>query len=186
MVHAIKISGENRGFAPAGPRADFDDGVSIFVFIRGKQADLNFALKVRYPFFQIGNLIVGHCRDVDITGSSKFAIIVQLTPRGFEFTPAPKQFLNASMFAHDFAGMRAVLEQMWVGNLTLELFEAFPLALDKEIKIHNDVAGLYQPPKKPRKRSRLYNNLSFFLGARGFGTAVTAGGECVYARAGDS
>jgi hypothetical protein len=79
------------------------------------------------------------------------------------------------MFAHDFAGMRAVLEQMWVGNLTLELFEAFPFALDKEIKIHNDVAGLYQPPKKPRKRSRLYNNLSFFLGARGFGTAVTAG-----------
>ena len=141
MVHPVKIGRENRRFAAACPRPNFDNCISIFILVGRKEADLNFALEIANSFFQVGDFVVGHRRDLHVTGSGEFAIVVQLTPRCFELIPARKQFLDAGMFAHDFASTFAVVKQTRICDFAVELFEAFAFAFDEGIKIHNDVAA---------------------------------------------
>src|SRR5207244_13341034 len=78
----------------------------------------------------------GPRRHLDAKGSRQLPIIVQLAPRGFEFIPARKQFLDAGMFAHYLAGSFVVIEQMWVRDFAFELFEAFAFVFNERIKVH--------------------------------------------------
>src|SRR5437867_260804 len=80
------------------------------------------------------------------------------------------------MLAHDLARTLAIGKKRWVGNIALQLFEAFAFQLDKGIQVHKSVAAAVSAAEKAfAAGKRLYRNLSFFLSPRGFGATVTSG-----------
>ena len=137
MIHAVKIGGENRSFASACSGADFHDRIALFIFIRWKQGDLNFSLKIGDSFFQIRNFVVSHRRDLDITRRRELAIVVQLLARRFEFVPLRQQFLDVRVLAHDFARALAIGKKRRISDLAFELFEAFAFQFNERIEVHD-------------------------------------------------
>src|SRR5207302_4445503 len=67
------------------------------------------------------------------------------------------------------------IEQARIRNLTLELFEAFAFEFDKGIQVHQGVVAAVSAAEPGAWHKRLYNELSFLLGAGSFRAAVTAG-----------
>ena len=138
---------------------------------------MNFTLKIGNPLFQIGDFVVSHRRNLDITRSSELAVVVQLTPRCFESIPVRKQFLDARMFAHDFAGALAIIKETRISDFAFEFGEAFASAFNKGIKIHKSFLSRSAASRgmAPRQSEAATAQLSFRLSPRGFGAAVAAG-----------
>ena len=130
MVHAVKIGGENGRFASARSGTDFHDGIAVFIFVPWQQGDLNIAFKTGHSLFEVRNLIVSHGRHLDIGRQRKFAIVVQLLARRFEFVPFREQLFDARVLAHDLACALAVGKKRRIGNIAFELIEAFAFELN--------------------------------------------------------
>src|SRR5205823_9313245 len=92
----------------------------------------------------------------------------------FKLVPAFEELLDVRMFAHDLASALAIIKEMWIGDVAFEFCETFAFAFDEQIDIHKQ--GVCATRATRRLAQRLYSNLSFLLGSRRFGAAVTAGG----------
>src|SRR5206468_9082711 len=113
--------------------ADFYDGVALFRFINWQQGDLNIPFKIGHAFFEFWNLIISHGSDLNIARRRQLTVIVQLLAGGLERTPFFEQVLQIRVFAHDFLGALAIIEQPRIRDLALELFEALAFELNKGI-----------------------------------------------------
>src|SRR5438552_17887879 len=140
-----------------------------------EKTDLNLPFKIDNSFFQIRNFVIGHGRDLDVARSDQFAVVVQLASRRFKFVPAFEKLLDASMFTHDLAGALAIIKEMWVGDVAFEFCETFAFAFDEQVNIHKNVRAAGSAAQQGAWHKRLENDLSFLLGPRRFGAAVTAG-----------
>src|SRR5436305_14226828 len=140
-----------------------------------KKTDLNLPFKIDNSFFQIRNFVIGHRRDLDVARSDQFAVVVQLASRCFKFVPAFEELLDARMFAHDLAGALTIIKEMWVGDVAFQFCETFAFAFDEQINIHKNDGADGPAAQQGAWHKRLDSNLSFLLGPRRLGAAVTAG-----------
>ena len=137
MIHPVKIGGENGRFTSAGAGANLDDRVAIFVFIRGQQRNLDFALQVVDSLFQVGDFVIGHRGDLDIARSGQLAIIIELFPRRFELVPFGHQLFDAGVFSHQFARPFPIGKKRRISHIAFELPEALTFLFNERIKVHD-------------------------------------------------
>ena len=83
VIHPVKISREDRRFAPAGAGADFHDGVAVFVFVRRQERELHVALQIGDAFLERRDFFLRHLREVVVVGSGEFAIVRELAAGPF-------------------------------------------------------------------------------------------------------
>src|SRR5207247_4015824 len=101
--------------------------------------------------------------------------VVQLALRRFKFVPAFEELLDARMFAHDLAGALTIIKEVWVGDVAFQFCETFAFAFDEQINIHKNDGADGPAAQQGAWHKRLDSDLSFLLGPRRLGAAVTAG-----------
>ena len=83
--YPVKIGGENRRFASAGAGSDFDDRVTVFVFIRRQQSNLEVAFQISDALLELRDFFARHLRELGVARSDEFPVLGQLPPRGVQF-----------------------------------------------------------------------------------------------------
>ena len=154
LIHAVKVSREERGLVSARPGAYLDNGVAVLGRVVRQQRILDPALEFGDELLERGDFLRRHLRHLDVASLGEFQIIREIDAGLGERFPVVEEVLEPVILARQLAGGAGIVKKAVLRHIRLQFRESETFSLDELGVVHGHGGVGFRVGRKKTNKKR--------------------------------